>query len=443
MVPQERIHNAQWRRLQLSQYPRDPRRGHRNSGMCEVAQAHVKTTTTTTELDSGGRCAGSAVSVAAGDPHGVSVQESGGAGSDRSAVYARNGVAPSPFGAPRRELSSAVGDKCADPVGVAHARGPGNASCFDSDADGTARLSGSSQRRSAAAGMGRLEGISQDAPSKTGCLPGFCGSDVRRDSVQDMSRSRIHSVVTPSHARARSVFDDCSPASALRPPAASGLRVSGLSSPCAGASSFPLSFAAVVARSAALPSEPAARAGVGSVEDSLQDRCPRDRSCTKGGVSRPSEDKDPDPKGTGTYLRTAGGVRGPVVGSSPERRTRTQKALGAVTPSVHLGVPKSLAFTPGRGKGLRQQLGWKKVLGNAHSGIWVLKGESRGYALPSTLDHLGVVWMEKSTYSTAWVTPTHACLCSYKYGRGAAVGPQSCSSIWNGVMGLWGTVAPL
>ena len=117
--------------------------------------------------------------------------------------------------------------------------------------------------------------------------------------------------------------------------------------------------------------------------------------------------------------------------------------MDAVTPSVHLGVSESLAVTPGHGLGLRQRLGWKKVCGTEWSGIWVLKGESRGYALPSTLDHLGVVWMEKRTYSTAWVTPTHACLCPYKYGRGAAVGPQSCSSIWNGVMGLWGRVAPL
>ena len=70
-------------------------------------------------------------------------------------------------------------------------------------------------------------------------------------------------------------------------------------------------------------------------------------------------------------------------------------------------------------------------------------GDAKSYTLPSTLDHFGVVWMEKRTYGTAWVTPRYACLCPYKYGRGAAVGPQSCSSIWNGVMGLWGRVAPL
>ena len=147
--------------------------------------------------------------------------------------------------------------------------------------------------------------------------------------------------------------------------------------------------------------EVAARAVVTPVHDVIGDgsravcsQCPRGRLCTKGGVSEQPEDKNSDPRGTEPHLRAAGCVRGPVVGSSPGWRNGAQKARGAVTPSVHLGVPKSLAVTPGHGKGLRQQLGWKKVCGTAHSWIWVLKGESRGYALPSTPDLLGVVWME-------------------------------------------------
>ena len=114
-----------------------------------------------------------------------------------------------------------------------------------------------------------------------------------------------------------------------------------------------------------------------------------------------SDDNVAAPRGTGPYHRNAGVVRGPVVGSSPGRRTAARQAQGAVTPAVHLGVPVSPSVTPGRGEGIRQQLGWKKVLGTADSGIWVLKGESRGYTLPSNLDHLGVAWMEKRTYSTA------------------------------------------
>ena len=47
------------------------------------------------------------------------------------------------------------------------------------------------------------------------------------------------------------------------------------------------------------------------------------------------------------------------------------------------------------------------------------------------------------TYETAWVTPGHDCLCPYKYGHGAAVRPQTNNAIWDGVIGLWGRVAPL
>ena len=37
----------------------------------------------------------------------------------------------------------------------------------------------------------------------------------------------------------------------------------------------------------------------------------------------------------------------------------------------------------------------------------------------------------------------HDCLCPYQYGRGAAVRPQTNDAIWDGVIGLWGRVAPL
>ena len=50
--------------------------------------------------------------------------------------------------------------------------------------------------------------------------------------------------------------------------------------------------------------------------------------------------------------------------------------------------------------------------------------------------------MKRGSYKTAWVTPGHDCLCSYKYGHGAAVRPQTNDAIWDGVVGLWGRVAP-
>ena len=51
--------------------------------------------------------------------------------------------------------------------------------------------------------------------------------------------------------------------------------------------------------------------------------------------------------------------------------------------------------------------------------------------------------MKQGTYKTAWVTPGHDCLCSYQYGHGAAVRPQTNNAIWDGVIGLWSRVAPL
>ena len=61
---------------------------------------------------------------------------------------------------------------------------------------------------------------------------------------------------------------------------------------------------------------------------------------------------------------------------------------------------------------------------------------------PANLDHLRVEWMKRGSYKTAWVTPGHDCLCSYKYGHGAAVRPQTNNAIWDGVIGLWCRVAP-
>ena len=87
-------------------------------------------------------------------------------------------------------------------------------------------------------------------------------------------------------------------------------------------------------------------------------------------------------------------------------------------------------------------MGWTKVCGTTQSGIWVLKGNARTRMLPENLDHLRVGWISRGTYETAWVTPGHDCLCSYKYGRGAAVRPQTNNAIWDGVVGLWCRVAP-
>ena len=61
---------------------------------------------------------------------------------------------------------------------------------------------------------------------------------------------------------------------------------------------------------------------------------------------------------------------------------------------------------------------------------------------PANLDYLRVEWKKQGSYKTAWVTPGHDCLCSYEYGHGAAVRPQTNKAILDGVIGLWGRVAP-
>ena len=87
-------------------------------------------------------------------------------------------------------------------------------------------------------------------------------------------------------------------------------------------------------------------------------------------------------------------------------------------------------------------MGRKRVCGTAKSGIWVLKCDARTRMSPVNLDRLRVEWMKRGTYETAWVTPGHDCLCSYAYGRRAAGRPQTKDSIWDGVISLWGKVAP-
>ena len=173
---------------------------------------------------------------------------------------------------------------------------------------------------------------------------------------------------------------------------------------------------------------------------------PTGRRCTKGGVSGPAEDLRPVSEvEAGVNFRLAGCVRGQVVGSfsgqQPGTGTRTRKG-SVVTPSLHPEVPVSLSVSPGPGKRIRQSMGWTKVCGTAQSGIWLLKGNARACMFPANLDHLRVGWKKQGSYKTAWVTPGQVCLCSYKYGHGAAVRPQTNKAIWDGVISLWGRVAP-
>ena len=88
--------------------------------------------------------------------------------------------------------------------------------------------------------------------------------------------------------------------------------------------------------------------------------------------------------------------------------------------------------------GGRLQVRFPEVCGTTRSRIWVRKGSARTRMLPENLDHLRVGWISRGTYETAWVAPGHDCLCSFEYGHGAAVRPQTNNAIWDGVIGFVG-----
>ena len=162
---------------------------------------------------------------------------------------------------------------------------------------------------------------------------------------------------------------------------------------------------------------------VNSWSDTVRLHGPTGTRRVKGGVSSLAEDLRPVTEVEAVNFRPAGRVRGQVAGSLPGRQpgtgTRTGKG-SVVTPSLHPEVPDSLSVLPGPGKRIRQSMGWTKVCGTTLSGIWVLKGNARTCMFPANLDHLRVGWRKQGSYKTAWVTPGHDCLCSYKYGHGAA-----------------------
>ena len=184
-----------------------------------------------------------------------------------------------------------------------------------------------------------------------------------------------------------------------------------------------------------------------SWSDTVRGQGPTGTRRVKGGVSGLAEDLRPVSEvEAGVNLRPAGGVREQYAGSIPRRQpgTGTRRVRGgAVTPSLYSEVPGMQFVSPGYGLDIRQSMGWTKVCGTARSGIWVLKGNARTRMLPANLDYLRVGWRKQGTYETAWVTPGHDCLCPIKYGHGAAVRPQTNDAIWDGVIGLWGRVAPL
>ena len=188
----------------------------------------------------------------------------------------------------------------------------------------------------------------------------------------------------------------------------------------------------------------AAPGSTNSWSDTAHACCPTGSLCTKGGVSGPAEDLRPVSEvEAGVNFRPAGAARGRLQVQSPGGN-QAQARQGRCG---HTFPPPGGSWYPTRVTWIRighQAIdGLTKVCGTARSGIWVLKGNARARTLPENLDHLRVRWISRGSYETASVTPGHDCLCSYKFGHGAAIRPQTNDAIWHGVVGLWGRVAPL
>ena len=100
------------------------------------------------------------------------------------------------------------------------------------------------------------------------------------------------------------------------------------------------------------------------------------------------------------------------------------------------------SVSPGPGREVRNWMSWTLLEKTTRSGLWwfgcALGRDSIFFALAAAGD-----WVRKGSFFTAWAAlPLSSCSCSYAYGQGTAVGPQSgrCCSL---LTGLWRAIAPL
>ena len=109
----------------------------------------------------------------------------------------------------------------------------------------------------------------------------------------------------------------------------------------------------------------------------------------------------------------------------------------------HLPTPDFTTSAPGCGGIVRSWLGWTLMGKTDRSWLWLFRGALRGGDVFSSLlasrDRV-----KKGSYYTAWsVLPLSACSCSYAYGQGPAIGPQTGERCWSLLTGLWRAVAPV
>ena len=95
-----------------------------------------------------------------------------------------------------------------------------------------------------------------------------------------------------------------------------------------------------------------------------------------------------------------------------------------------LPPPIFSSVSPGPGREVRNGMGWSLMEKTARSGVWLFRGALRGSGAFFALAAF-VSWVQRGSFLTAWaVLPLSSCSCSYLYGRGTAVGPQSGERCW-------------
>ena len=108
-----------------------------------------------------------------------------------------------------------------------------------------------------------------------------------------------------------------------------------------------------------------------------------------------------------------------------------------------LSPPFFSSVSPGPGGEVRNGMCWSLLEKTARSGVWLFRGALRGNsAFFAFVAFAG--WVRKGSFLTAWaVPPLSSCSCSYLYGRGTAIGPQTGKRCWPLLDRLWRAIAPL
>ena len=108
-----------------------------------------------------------------------------------------------------------------------------------------------------------------------------------------------------------------------------------------------------------------------------------------------------------------------------------------------LPPPFFSSVSPGPGREVRNGIGWSLLEKTTRSGVWLFRGALRGNSAFFAFTAFAG-WVRKGSFLTAWaVLPLSSCSCSYLYGRGTAIGPQSGERCWPLLDRLWRAIAPL